>query len=741
MGKVRDVLRIFVPSVTAFFLGGIVMALGLVISRLVATALGTSIYTWTSIVGILLAGLSVGGFLGGRIADRYHARRLLAVLFGLSSAACVAVITLHNLLASHGAWLWRLNWPGHVFLHVGAMLFLPSVLLGAVAPALAKLALRQGADLGRAVGILCAAGAAGSAAGMLLTGFWLIPSYGTIAIIWMLGAALLGMALVYWTSCWALYLWAMIFAALMTMGMAPAQWAREGGIGSFLREANDPNAIHEDDTPYRHVAVRRMSDRPDRRSFRADAARPTDIVIGEVTRLDGFHLNVFVGLTHGLAEGKRAGSMLVVGGASYAFPRYLRTSWPGSLVRVIEVDLGVTEAARQAGGLDEQMGIETVNMDVRHYLAQRRAGRHANGSQPRYDFVFAGTNPDEAVPFQSVTREFNEALAGLLTDDGVYMLRLIDTSEGTGFLGAVIATLEQTFSHVDVITERVERQVSRSPFVIVASQRPFDAKRFLKGYDERLEFRVLDAAEMTGLKEQSDFLVLTDDYAPVETLSAKAVRQGATERFARRRLRQAEWLRAQRHCGQSARRYQQAAELDPSVAIDAWHSVGVMRLTQGDLRGAAEAFQKAVEQDAAAESHRMTMASAQMNLGAVLMQAGHKAEARKHLTEAAKWLRIDLARHPNSVVSWDRLGDVLNVTGDLNGAAEALDRAMTLEPKNVTYYEKLAEVLEKQHRYGEAIVVAKKHIALLKELGRRDLAVQMGPYVDYLEYQKVKQRK
>jgi tetratricopeptide (TPR) repeat protein/predicted membrane-bound spermidine synthase len=739
MSKVRDVLRLLVPSATVFFLGGCVTALGLVASRLVAGSLGASLYTWTSIFGIVLAGLAIGGYLGGRIADRFHVRRALAVLFGLSSAACVAVIVLNN-LASQWLWPWKLSWPHHVFLHVSLVFLVPSLLLGAIAPAVAKMALSRGPVLGRAAGVLCAWGAAGSIAGMSLTGFYLIPSYGCIAIVWMVGAALLSMALLYWTSCWALYLWAMVFATLAAMGMAPAEWAREAGVGASLRQASDPNLIYEDETLYGRIAVRRMSNRPDRRALWLDMVRRSEIVIGDVTRLDDFHTEVCAGLTHGLTEGRSGLSMMVLGSGGYAFPEYLKAVWPESLVQVVEMDPGATEAARTAFGLDDGMGIETIRTDVRHGVDRLLREREADESRRPYDFVYADMIGSGSVPFQLVTREFNEKIADLLAGDGVYMSSLVDTYEGGRFLGAVVGTLEQTFSHVDVIGERLVQPSPLSSFVVVAAQHRFDARRFLEGFDKHLKFRLFGESEVVHLKEGIAHLVLTDDYAPVEDLVAPAVRQGARERLACRYLREAERLRAERRCEESARRYQQAAELDASVAIEAWNRVGAMRLAQDDLQGAAQAFQNATEHEEDAGTQTMAVASAHLNLGIVSWKTGRKADARTHLAEAAKWFRIDLERNPNSVVPWDRLGDTLVLAGDLKGASEAFGRAMALEPKNLAYYEKLTKALEDQHRYDEAISVAQKHIALLKELGRRDVALQMGPYVDFLEYQKVKQQ-
>ena len=37
--------------------------------RLVSRHLGSSIYGWTSVIGVLLGGLSLGNFLGGKLAD------------------------------------------------------------------------------------------------------------------------------------------------------------------------------------------------------------------------------------------------------------------------------------------------------------------------------------------------------------------------------------------------------------------------------------------------------------------------------------------------------------------------------------------------------------------------------------------------------------------------------------------------------------------------------------------------
>src|SRR5947208_2457213 len=58
-----------------------IMVLELSASRLIAQHLGQSLYTWTSVIGVVLAGITLGNYLGGWLADRFSPRKVLAWLF------------------------------------------------------------------------------------------------------------------------------------------------------------------------------------------------------------------------------------------------------------------------------------------------------------------------------------------------------------------------------------------------------------------------------------------------------------------------------------------------------------------------------------------------------------------------------------------------------------------------------------------------------------------------------------
>jgi len=736
----RSLLRLVVPSATAFFTGACLMMLVLAASRLIARSVGSSLYTWTSVVGVVLTGLSIGNYLGGRVADRYHARRALAVLFGLSSAACVGMVVANN-LAAEWMGLWRLNWPGHVILHVLLVLLLPSALSGAVSPVVAKMALEQGLASGRTMGSIYAWSAVGGIIGTFLTGFFLNVAFGCTTVLWFIGAAMLLVAVLYWISCWAMYLWAMVFLALATMGMAGEPWAREAGTAALLRERPDPSVVYEAETPYGHVAIKRVSTRPEKRAFVQDNFTRGEMVVNDTTHLQDFHSRAFAGLTRGLSGDRKKLSLLVLGAGGYIFPRYLQAVWPDSRVEVVENDPGVTRAAQEAFGLDRHAAIETIRMDARSYVDRLHKRGRTGQATRRYDFIYEDALCDSAVPFPLATREFNGQIAGLLADEGVYMLHLVDARRSGRLLGTVVNTIRETFPHVYAIAEQTGRQTPSDTFVIVAAQRQLDPQAILQEQDKYLRCSVLSDSELDELKERCGGIILTDDYAPVDNLLAPAVRPNATGILARKCLDRARELQDIGQYERSIQWYRRASEGDPAVAVEAYGQIGLMYGAQNKLEDAVAAFCRALKIHAETGSGQAAVGLVHMNLGNLLGRIDRPKEAKEQLAQAVESFRIELEENPCSAVLWESLGDTSAALGDFKGASDAFDKALALEPRNPSHYQKLARALEFQRRYEEAVAVVHKHIELMQQQGRRDLAGQLRDYEDMLRYKKVKQAK
>ncbi|UCE99840.1 MAG: fused MFS/spermidine synthase [Planctomycetota bacterium] len=740
MSKSRSFFLILIPSATVFTSSFCIMVLELVAGRLIARHLGSSLYTWTSVIGIVLAGIMIGNYLGGRIADRFNARKTLAVLFGICSLTCVVVVVLNNLV---GEWLllWKLSWPLRVLSHVCLVFLLPSILLGTISPVVTKMALDRGLPTGRTVGDIYAWGAAGSIAGTFVAGFYLIAAMGTIAIIWTIGGALLLMAILYWTRFWVLYIWAAIFLALITMGTAPFEWAKSVGSSIGLRKQSDKSVLYEDESQYCYIAVRQLSANPDIREFMQDKLRHSEIAMADIDELRYFYTKIYAGITHGLSKEKDRLSVMVIGGGGYVYPRYIEKHWPDSRIDVAEIDPGVTEAAMRAFGLKRNTSINTISMDARNYVDELLEQERTGGEKTRYDFIYEDAINDYSVPFQLVTDEFNEKISTILADDGVYLVNLIDIYESGQFLGAVINTIKDTLAYVYVLTEDKIARSTRNTFVVIGSKHELNLRSIFASYGKNLGLWYLTESDIEYLNKQSRGIVLTDDYAPVENLLAPVVRQSAKEILARRYLKQAEKLKRDKKWHHSILKYEKALQLDPSMSIKAYNEIGIIHVAQGNLEKAVQAFQNAIDYQQQVGSEENIIASIHFNLGVLLGEMDRTQQSIQHLHKASELFRGELAENPDDVILWTRLGNALASAGDFKEATEAFRKALALNPNNMPSYDNLVKALEYQGRYDEAIEVLQKQIQLMKQHGDNSGATGLQKYIELLQYKKSKQEK
>jgi MFS family permease len=178
----RDARPLRFPSAFAFLANGALLVLELVAGRIIAPTVGVSLYTWTAVIGVVLAGISLGSWLGGKAADRRPARSILSLEFLLAALASALILVFDTNLDSVAAsfsWptIWQVVWLATI------IFFLPSVLIGMVTPMIIKLSLNSLAETGRVVGRIRAAAELGAILGVFLTGFVLVDAFGTRTIV------------------------------------------------------------------------------------------------------------------------------------------------------------------------------------------------------------------------------------------------------------------------------------------------------------------------------------------------------------------------------------------------------------------------------------------------------------------------------------------------------------------------------------------------------------------------------
>lgn len=151
-------------------------------SRLLAPYFGTSLFVWSNLIGLILLYLTIGYYLGGRLADRYPQPAILYLLTGVASLL-IALIP----LAAYPV----LSWSQFIFasdplgvfygslVSVILLFALPMILLGCVSPFAIRLSMQQVVSSGRTAGQLYGISTIGSIFGTFFPVFVLIPDVGT----------------------------------------------------------------------------------------------------------------------------------------------------------------------------------------------------------------------------------------------------------------------------------------------------------------------------------------------------------------------------------------------------------------------------------------------------------------------------------------------------------------------------------------------------------------------------------
>ena len=162
-------------------LGFITLGFEMVASRILTPLFGSGIYTWATIISIVVAGLMAGYFLGGIVADR-HPTFTVAALIKFAAAAYLLFV-----FALTAGGLDRMidAIPGEIaalFASGFVVCFPPLLVLGMYSPLSVRLVLREPRDAGRISGGLFAISSLGNIVGIIVTTFVLIPTIGTRAI-------------------------------------------------------------------------------------------------------------------------------------------------------------------------------------------------------------------------------------------------------------------------------------------------------------------------------------------------------------------------------------------------------------------------------------------------------------------------------------------------------------------------------------------------------------------------------
>ncbi len=499
-------MRRIAAEIAPYFVVFSASACGLIIeivaSRLLAPTVGVSLFTWTSIIGVVLAGISIGNYLGGITADRFPSRRTLGLILlgaGLTSLSVLPMLALVSGLYD------SLHILPRIVLITSTLFLVPSVILGMVTPVVIKLRLQNLAQTGNVVGKIYAVSTAGSIFGVFITGFVLIQWIGTRPILLGVAVFLVLMAIVFGN------LWRMrvvgavalvLFAGIAAMGFVTDSLETECQVESnyFCIKVREREI---EGRKVRTLALDRLI-----HSY-VDLDDPTFFVYG--------YEKVFADIATMVGHSKPQFSALYIGGGGYTMPRFLELAYPESRQEVIEIDPAVTRVAHEYLGLPRDTRIIMHHHDARMKIPELQAGS--------YDLVIGDAFNDVSVPYHLTTQEFNEQVRRLLTRDGIYVVNVVDKFHSGGFLRAVITTLQASFPHVYLLADSKDfENDNRFTFVVAGAMQPLTyADVYFASHAEQRgdpELTLMPQDELDDWLGMRQNTLLTDDYVPVDNLLA-----------------------------------------------------------------------------------------------------------------------------------------------------------------------------------------------------------------------------
>ncbi len=463
-------------------------------SRILSPYIGTSTYTWTSLIGVILGALSLGYWFGGKLADKKPDVKILASAIFLAGGLVSVTILLKDVMLTIISGM-------KIGLEIKSLiaaifLFAPaSVFLGFVTPYAVKLKTKSVDKAGETVGRIYTFSTVGSILGTFAAGFFLIPFVGSTRTLYFIAGSLFLLSI-------------LLFPFSVSKLKIAALILFVFGVGfnefyiSYLRRTLN---FYDIDTEYSRIQVFDVNDETNGRTKR-------------VLKIDPFYYQSSMFTDNGEPGSEYhkyyhlinyfnpdLNKVLMIGGAGYSFPKEFLKTYPNAEIDVVEIDPQMTEIAKKHFRLKENPRLQIYHQDGRVFLNQAESKKYDAVLIDAFTTLFS-------IPFQLTTIEAVTEIKRNLKENGLVIVNIGGAFEGksSGFLRAEISTYKKVFENVRLIKIDKNKPDNKiQNWILIASDtnkiksvQHQQYKNLLKNiYDKNLEF---------------DRQILTDDLAPVE---------------------------------------------------------------------------------------------------------------------------------------------------------------------------------------------------------------------------------
>jgi spermidine synthase len=500
------------------FVGGISsIAIETAASRLIGPYFGSSTFIWANLIGLTLLFLTIGYFIGGRVADRHPNPELLFLLTGIAGASIAFIPMLSRPIL-------EVSLSAFDDVAVGAfygsllgtiLLFaVPITLLGCVSPFAVRLRLGDVSEAGNTAGSLYALSTVGSILGSFLPTFLLIPVFGTRTTFLILSLALVIPSLLALMAVPAVREMSLTAALLAIVIMVP--FIQPEGL---IRPPEYGKVIYEAETPYNYVQV--INYKGETR-LALNEGHATHSIYDPNEKLTGGPWDYFmVGPYFNNDEKPQdVGSLLLIGLAAGTVAKQFTQAYGDIPIDGVEIDGEITDIGRKYFDMTEP-NLNVIVDDGRYYLSK---------TDKKYDVVGIDAYRQPYIPFHLTTKEFFQEFDDHLNDNGVVVLNAGRTSTDFRLVNVMASTMKAVFPNVYIIDVA---QFTNS--IVIATKEPTDVSNFARNIgnipDGSLIREVGDISLASGnIREWNGHdRVFTDDLAPVETVVDQIILHAATE--------------------------------------------------------------------------------------------------------------------------------------------------------------------------------------------------------------------
>lgn len=519
MGAARAVA---VPAAllnTLAFTGGVTsIGIELSASRLIAPYFGDSTIIWANLIGLTLTFLSLGYWLGGRLADRYPSATLLCSITALAAVGAAFVPIMSRPILSRSLEAFDEVAVGAFYGSlVGVLLLIaiPVTLLGFVSPFVIRLRLLGVTSAGRTAGNVYALSTVGSIVGSFLPVVLLIPWLGTrrtflsLAIL-LLAPSLAGLVILRRPR-------QAVVAAMLLPGLI---WVHSAEAGGQIRPAERGRLVYETESRYNYIQV--VED-DGAMMLALNDGHAIHSIYDPDTVLTGGPWDYFMlgpMFNEGFGQSPSVDQALLIGLAGGTAARELSVAYPDVQITGVELDPAIVEAGKEYFAL-EQPNLDIVTADGRYYLRT---------TDQRFDVVGVDAYRQPYIPFHLTTREFFEEIDEHLTADGVAVVNVGRTATDYRLVNALAQTMNAVYPEVYAIDVDGYHNT-----ILIGTKQVTDVAQFARTVGSLPEASVLRTAGERAVAAgdirliDPDGMVFTDDHAPVERVVDQIIIDAARE--------------------------------------------------------------------------------------------------------------------------------------------------------------------------------------------------------------------